>query len=171
MKFGVFTVSLPEYTPEESVKLLKDMGYDGVEWRVITINKNDNSGGNNDIWLSDRENKAYKNRYWTDNKSTLDVEKIGQEVDRVMPHCVEADLEVFALSTYLNTNQYDELTEVFKAAQRHDISMVRVGLIPLEPDYEKETRSVVELNRNMRADLERLVDLSKCSWLIKKCLE
>ena len=31
MKFGVFSVSMPEYGIEESVRLLKELGYDGVE--------------------------------------------------------------------------------------------------------------------------------------------
>ena len=34
MRFAVFTVGLPEYTLEESVVFLRDLGYDGVEWRV-----------------------------------------------------------------------------------------------------------------------------------------
>ena len=34
MRFAVFTVGLPEYTPEEAVVVLSDLGYDGVEWRV-----------------------------------------------------------------------------------------------------------------------------------------
>ena len=34
MKLAIYTVSLPEYNIEESVNLIKEMGYDGVEWRV-----------------------------------------------------------------------------------------------------------------------------------------
>ncbi|HXV98275.1 MAG TPA: sugar phosphate isomerase/epimerase, partial [Anaerolineae bacterium] len=34
MKFGVFTVMLPDLTPEEAVQAIKASGYDGVEWRV-----------------------------------------------------------------------------------------------------------------------------------------
>lgn len=34
MKLAVYTVSLPEYNLEESVSILKEMGYEGVEWRV-----------------------------------------------------------------------------------------------------------------------------------------
>ena len=39
MKFGVFSVSMPEYSPEKSVELLKELGYTGVEWRVAEIKK------------------------------------------------------------------------------------------------------------------------------------
>src|SRR5215210_3192527 len=37
MKVGVFTVSLPDLTPEEDVREIKDAGYDGVEWRVARV--------------------------------------------------------------------------------------------------------------------------------------
>jgi sugar phosphate isomerase/epimerase len=33
MKFAVFTVMLPDLSPEEAVKALARAGYDGVEWR------------------------------------------------------------------------------------------------------------------------------------------
>ena len=28
MKYGVFSVSMPEYNPEETLKILKELGYD-----------------------------------------------------------------------------------------------------------------------------------------------
>src|SRR5215210_5655939 len=37
MKVGVFTVGLPDLTPEEAVREIKDAGYDGVEWRVARV--------------------------------------------------------------------------------------------------------------------------------------
>src|SRR5688572_25026215 len=37
MKLGVFTVGLPDLTPEEAVMELRDAGYDGVEWRVTRV--------------------------------------------------------------------------------------------------------------------------------------
>ena len=35
MRFAVFTVSLPEWTPEQAVTQLAEQGWDGVEWRVV----------------------------------------------------------------------------------------------------------------------------------------
>lgn len=61
MKYGVFSVSTPEYTPEETLKLLSDLGYDGIEWRVTTIPKEVPA----DV--------PYGVRYWANNKSTIDV--------------------------------------------------------------------------------------------------
>ncbi len=36
-KMGVFTVMLPDLTPEEAAPALKAAGYDGVEWRVTHV--------------------------------------------------------------------------------------------------------------------------------------
>jgi sugar phosphate isomerase/epimerase len=37
MKVGVFTVGLPDLTPEVAVREIKNAGYDGVEWRVVRV--------------------------------------------------------------------------------------------------------------------------------------
>jgi sugar phosphate isomerase/epimerase len=37
MKVGVFTVVLPDLTPEEAAREIRVAGYDGVEWRVARI--------------------------------------------------------------------------------------------------------------------------------------
>jgi sugar phosphate isomerase/epimerase len=37
MKLGVFTVGLPDLTPEEAAQELKSAGYEGVEWRVTHV--------------------------------------------------------------------------------------------------------------------------------------
>ena len=34
MKFSIFTVMAPAWSPEELVVKLRQFGYDGVEWRV-----------------------------------------------------------------------------------------------------------------------------------------
>ena len=61
MKYGVFSVSTPEYTPEETLKLLKELGYDGIEWRVTNVPK------------EFPKDVAYGGRYWAANRSTIDV--------------------------------------------------------------------------------------------------
>jgi len=37
MKYSLFTVSVPEMTPEQALKKMKEYGYDGVDWRVTDI--------------------------------------------------------------------------------------------------------------------------------------
>lgn len=146
MKFGVFSVSMPEYGIEDSVKLLKEFSYDGVEWRVAEIP--DEEPG--DV--------PFEFRYWKGNKSTLDVKKIAAEAERVKTLCSDAGLEIFGLTTYLDTDQFDELTEVMKAAQAIGCPRVRVGLVNYDPD--KATKTYPELFEDMRRDLARISELA-----------
>ena len=37
MKYSLFTVSVPEMTLEEAAKKMREYGYDGVDWRVLTF--------------------------------------------------------------------------------------------------------------------------------------
>lgn len=155
MKVGVFSVSLPEYDIKEAVEVLKEMGYDAVEWRVNEVKENPENPFEGD------EKKTFEFRYWLDNKATLDVNNIKEDAKLAKKYSDEAGIEVFALTSYLNTDEYDKLKEVYEAAEENDISMVRVGLVTLEADYDKEERNVRDLNKKMRSDLERLVELSK----------
>lgn len=52
MKFAVFTVSMPEFTPEHAVTTLRDLGYDGVEWRVT--DQAPTAGGESGFWAGNR---------------------------------------------------------------------------------------------------------------------
>jgi sugar phosphate isomerase/epimerase len=63
MKVGVFTVGLPDLTPEEAVRELKEAGYDGVEWRVTRVPEKARSEepsfwGNNLCTLAPTEEEA-----------------------------------------------------------------------------------------------------------------
>ena len=79
MKFGVFSVSMPEYDVEQSVALLKELGYDGVEWRVA------------EMPASEPTNVPFAFRYWAYNKSTLEVRDIANEAARAIPVFVAGD--------------------------------------------------------------------------------
>ena len=69
MKLAVYTVSLPEYNIPESVALIKEMGYDAVEWRVDST-----AGVPRSMFPKGVDTYAF--RYWLDNKSTLNVANI-----------------------------------------------------------------------------------------------
>ena len=67
MKVGVFTVGLPDLTPEEAVREIKDAGYDGVEWRVTRVPEEARSEepsfwGNNLCTLAPTEEEARRAR-------------------------------------------------------------------------------------------------------------
>lgn len=137
MKIGVFTVSLPEYNIEESAELLKEMGYDAVEWRVGGAPKPDD------------EEYVYERRYWSHNKSTLLLDDIEAEAKRAKEASDKAGLAILALTTYLSVDETEKLTRVIRAAAAIGCPMVRVGITTHKPG----TENYPQLFEQMRAGL------------------
>ena len=151
MKFGVFSVSMPEYGIEESVRLLKELGYDGVEWRVAEMPE------------KEPENVPFALRYWACNKSTLELRSIEAEAAKAKALCDEAGLEIFGLTTYLATNELEPLARVFHAARSIGCRQVRVGLVPYNPA--KADAPYPVLFARMREDLKAIDALaSRPCW-------
>lgn len=142
MKFGVFSVSLPEYDAEQSVALLKELGYDGVEWRVA------------EMPASEPANVPFAFRYWAYNKSTLEVRDIANEAARAKKLCDEAGLEIFGLTTYLPLSDTENLLAVLQAAKAIGCHQVRAGLVPYDPA--KAEKPYPELFAEMRENLKAL---------------
>ena len=156
MKFGVFSVSMPEYGIEESVRLLKELGYDGVEWRVAEMPE------------KEPENVPFAMRYWACNKSTLELRSIEAEAAKAKALCDEAGLEIFGLTTYLATNELEPLTRVFHAARSIGCRQVRVGLVPYNPA--KSDAPYPVLFARMREDL-KAIDALAAETGVKAVLE
>ena len=83
MKYAVFTVSTPDYTPEETVQKLKEYGYDGVEWRVTDQEKADGSG------------------FWNGNRATIPFSTFEQDAPRFRQITEEAGLGQSGAGTYV----------------------------------------------------------------------
>ena len=85
MRFSVFTVSLPEWTPEEAVEHLAALGYDGVEWRVVDQPPSDGPPG-----------------FWSGNRCTLPLRTLATDAPRVRALAAGAGLAVPNLGTYVS---------------------------------------------------------------------
>ena len=138
MKFGVFTVCMPEYDIPESIALLADLGYDGIEFRVKELVEETEEG----LASHNPDNKQYPYRYWGYNKSTLDVNNIMEEAKKAKALCDEHGLDVFGLSGYVCADYPETLRKIFEAAKAIDCEIVRVGLVTFDP--EKPTRPILK---------------------------
>ena len=85
MRFSVFTVSLPEWTPEEAVEHLAALGYDGIEWRVVDQPAADGPPG-----------------FWSGNRCTLPLRTLAVDAPRVRALADRAGLAVPNLGTYVS---------------------------------------------------------------------
>ena len=144
MKFGVFTVCLPEYTPAEAVKVLKQMGYDGVEWRVQTVPE------------KFPENVPFEQRYWGANRCTLDVEKLEEQAALAKGWAEEAGIEVFSLSTYLPSGETKKLEEVARVAAANGIPCVRSFPYKYPNPDGRSIRELIAKTKEENKELERI---------------
>ena len=114
MKYGVFTVVMPEYTPEEGIRLLKELGYDGVEWRVTEVPK------------EAPRNVPYAQRYWGDNKCTIDVNTVEQQAEYLKQLGEKYGIECFALASYLRPSDTERIESVMRAAKILGAPKIRI---------------------------------------------
>jgi sugar phosphate isomerase/epimerase len=110
MNVGVFTVGLPDLTPEEAVREIKDAGYDGVEWRVARVPD---------------EVKGEEPSFWGNNLCTLaPTEEDARRARRISE---EAGLEIPGLGTYVSVGDLETADEAMRFAVTAGASQVRVG--------------------------------------------
>ena len=123
MKYSVFSVCLPEYDVPGSVELLKKLGYDGVEWRVCEPPPAEKPADYSFDW-----------RYWTWNRSTVDIATIDTEAANIKAMCDAAGLEISALATYLTLWDLADIERVLFAAKAMDCRKILVDA----PDYDEK---------------------------------
>jgi sugar phosphate isomerase/epimerase len=110
MRIGVFTVGLPDLTPEDAAREIKDAGYDGVEWRVARIPD---------------EVKGEEPSFWGNNLCTL--EPAVKEARRAHSLCEDANLDTVGLGTYISVGDVAGTREAMRFAQVAGAPQIRVG--------------------------------------------
>lgn len=148
MKFAVFTVSVPDYTPEEAVAKIKEFGYDGIEWRVLDQDST-NAGG-----------------FWSANKATIAFTSFETEAPRVRKLTEDAGLEMPSIGTYVSCENLDETEAAMRGAKALGVPKLRVrvpnynGTDPFTPIWEQareQYKGVADLAA--RHDLQALIEL------------
>lgn len=111
IRFSVFTVITPEARAEETAALLKEIGFDGAEWRVTTPSPED----------------APLN-FWNGNRCTIDIGDPDAGRKRLRRLREEYGLEIPALGTYLLLDQVDQTREWMAVCADLGIPKLRVGV-------------------------------------------
>jgi sugar phosphate isomerase/epimerase len=115
MKVGVFTVGLPDLTPEEAAREIEAAGYDGVEWRVTRIPE---------------EARVQEPSFWGNNLCTL--EPTEEEARRARSLCEGTGLEVVGLGTYISVGDLEAVDGAMNLARMAGAPQIRVGSGSLE---------------------------------------
>lgn len=137
MKVGMFTVSLPNLTPEEAARGLAEVGYDGVEWRVTRVPD---------------EIRDDAPSFWGNNLCTL--EPTEGEAARAREVSREAGLEIVGLGTYVNVGDLAATEEAMRFAKTSGAPRVRVGVA--RPDGEAFFSEMFGESRGYLEEVEEL---------------
>ena len=114
MRFSAFTVSLPEWTPEAAVEQLAELGYEGVEWRVL--DQIDDSTPS----------------FWFGNRCTLPLSTIEADAPRVRRMCEDAGLEIPNVGSYVMCDELDAIETAMRGTALLGAPSLRVRL----PEYD-----------------------------------
>ncbi len=117
MKYSLFTVSVPDMTPEQALEKMREYGYHGVDWRVTAL-------------PADPEILKEEPSYWRNNYCTIDIETVEEKAEEIKALTLKYGLEVNALATYLNCSDSPQLIErCMRAAKIMGCSRIRVNTL------------------------------------------
>lgn len=134
MKLGVFTVSTPDYSPEECLTNLKNMGYDGIEWRV-TEDDGDQS----------------QPSFWSGNRSSMTAKELIEKAPALIKLAKDVGMEMPSLGAYLDCDNMENVKIHFEAAQSIGAKNIRIspGLFDPEKNYNEQIDIVKEQYSNI----------------------
>jgi len=119
MKVAVFTVSLPDYDPDEAVAALRAFGYDGVEWRVV----------------DQRSAPDGKPGFWASNRCTWPLTSLDEDVPRIKALADGASLGMPNLGTYVGCSEPEAVERAMRGAAALGVPSLRVTV----PGYDGST--------------------------------
>jgi sugar phosphate isomerase/epimerase len=138
MRFAVFTVSLPEWTPEEAVRNLAELGYDGVEWRIADDLPRATPG------------------FWQGNRCTFPLSTFLEDAPRIRALSEAAGLAIPAIASYVQADDAENVERVLRGAAALGTPLARIQV----PRYDGQT-GFVELWERARRDYREVARLAR----------
>ena len=137
MKIAIFTVSLSEWTPEEAVRNLAELRYDGVEWRI-----------------TDDPTRATPG-FWQGNRCTFPLSTFVEDAPRIRALSEAAGLAIPAIASYVQAADAENVERVFRGAAVLGSPMARIQV----PRYDGQA-GYVELWERARRDYREVARLA-----------
>ena len=138
MNLSVFTVSLPEWTPEEAVSTLARLGYDGVEWRIADDPPRDPPG------------------FWQGNRCTFPLRSFVAEAPRIRALTEAAGLAMPAIGSYVQAADLENVERVLRGASALGAPLARIQV----PRYDGQT-AYAPLWERARIDYREVARLAR----------
>src|SRR4051812_20373195 len=108
MRFAVFSVSLPEWTPEDAVKNLAEFGYNGVEWRIADDPPRATPG------------------FWQGNRCTFPLRSFIEDAPRIRALTDAAGLTIPAIASYVQAADLENVERVLRGTAVLEAPMARI---------------------------------------------
>jgi len=105
MKLGVYSICLPDYKREDAARLVKAIGYTGIEWTV-----------------------GYPDRVFESGEQWhVSLDELEQDAPRAKEVAQNHGLEIASLGTSSATDDVEKIERLMKAAQVMGAPMLRIG--------------------------------------------
>lgn len=140
MKYAVFTVGLPELTPEQAVATLRELGYDGVEWRVVDqAPAADGAPG-----------------FWSGNRCTWPLSSFVDDAPHIAALTAQAGLALPSVGTYVHCGNLAAVEQAMQGVAKLGAPQLRVNVPPY---YGNE--SYLKAYDRARAQYREVAELAK----------
>jgi len=140
MRFAYFTVGLPEHTAAEAVGLLRDAGYDGVEWRVT-----DQAPAPDGV-----------PGFWAGNRCTWPLSSFVEDAPRIRALAESAGLAMPNVGTYMTCDDLAAVERGMRGAVLLGAPQLRVNV----PKYGGEA-GYLKLRDRGRAQYREVAELAR----------
>ncbi|NIK76321.1 sugar phosphate isomerase/epimerase [Paenibacillus castaneae] len=150
MKLSVFTVMLPDCSVNQTLELLRNNGYDGVEWRFTH---------------NDPAKQSEAPSFWGNNYSTIEASSSEDELLALKRLTDDAGLVVPNLAAYIGSGDLAATETAMRAAKLLGAPSVRIGV----PGYDR-SRHYADLLKEARNYLHQTQELSQ-TYGVKGAIE
>ncbi|MBA3943292.1 MAG: sugar phosphate isomerase/epimerase [Herpetosiphonaceae bacterium] len=119
MQFAVFTVGLPEFTPQQAVAALHQLGYDGIEWRVTAQQPA----------VDDQPS------FWTGNRCTWPFHSFVADASEIRSLTEQASLQMPSVGTYVTCDDIEAVERAMQGVVQLGAPRLRINV----PRYDGTT--------------------------------
>lgn len=153
MRYGFFTTFAPDLTFPEACALAKQVGYTGIQPRIVQSNKFDPSKPLNP---------------WGNNKHGILEEDFFKNPKGVLKPVYDLGMQVTSVASYANLTDLDRAGKLIKACGAAGIGNMRIA--PLHPDQEPCVFDANKIIKETQAQLDKILPTSRAAK-VRLCFE
>lgn len=153
MKYGFFTTFAPDCTFEEACELAKDVGYGGIQPRIVESNSYDPSKPLNP---------------WSNNKHAILEEDFFADPKAALKPVWDNGLEVTSVASYAGLSDLERAEKLIKACGQAGVANMRIA--PLPPPAEPPLFDASKLINDTQKKLSEIFPTSRAAG-VRLCFE